>query len=47
MSAVVAGVDAILIGLALVSLWSEVGGLLGGIVITALLLFYMRGGTGS
>ena len=42
-SVVVAGVDAFLIGLALLSLWSEVGGLLGGVVVTTLVLFYMRG----
>jgi UDP-N-acetylmuramyl pentapeptide phosphotransferase/UDP-N-acetylglucosamine-1-phosphate transferase len=42
-SVVVAGLNAFLIGLALLSLWSEVGGLLGGLVVTALVLFYMRG----
>ena len=42
-SVVVAGLNAFLIGLALLSLWSEVGGLLGGVVVTTLVLFYMRG----
>ena len=42
-SVVVAGLNAFLIGLALLSLWSEVGGLLGGVVVTALVLLYMRG----
>ena len=46
-SIVVAGVDAFLIGSAFLSLWSEVGGLLGGMVVTALLLLYMRGRKGS
>ncbi|SVD08579.1 uncharacterized protein METZ01_LOCUS361433, partial [marine metagenome] len=42
-SVVVAGLNAFLIGLALLSLWSEVEGLLGGVVATALVLLYMRG----
>ena len=42
-SVVVAGLNAFLIGLALLSLWSEVEGLLGGVVVTTLVLFYMRG----
>ena len=45
-SAVVAGVNACLIGLALISLWSEIVGILGGLVVTTLLLFYMQGRKG-